>query len=192
MMAKRPPSFERGKSDLPAGIRIECWMAGALIGNVKRLARLADNTPDAQDRACLVVSAFLNAGAALEAILHECTYKTNFPLYAGVDPALKKSQKGFRRKGIEEKYELLRQYPDEPDDPPSRLASDFPDVVRVLDARHALTHNEPDSKRSRFVGEVNNVEGAYWAHRTVLTFAKNLWGGSLPEEIRDDAEGSAG
>jgi hypothetical protein len=141
-------------------------MAGALIGNIKRLARLAEYTPKAQDRECLVLSAFLNAGAALEATLHEYAYKTNFPLYSGVDPSLKKSHKGFRWKGIEDKYELLRQYPNEPGDPPTLLASDFPDVVKVLNARHALTHNEQDSKRSRFVGEVNNIEGAHWAHRT--------------------------
>jgi hypothetical protein len=191
-MTKRPSAFEHGKPDLPDGIKIECWMAGALIGNIKRLARLAENTLDAQDRACLVLSAFLTAGAALEAILHKYAYKTNLPLYGGVDPCLKKRQKDFRRKGIEEKYELLRQYPQEPGDPPTLLASDFPDVVKVLDARHALTHNEPDSKRSRFVGEVNNVEGAYWAHRAVLAFAKALWGGSLPQEIQNDVEGSTG
>jgi hypothetical protein len=66
-MAKRPSAFEQGKPDLPDGIKIECWMAGALIGNIKRLARPAENTPDAQDRGCLVLSAFLIAGAALEA-----------------------------------------------------------------------------------------------------------------------------
>jgi hypothetical protein len=164
-MTKRLSPFEQGKPDLPAGIKIECWMAGTLMRNIKRLARLAENTQDTQDRACLVLSAFLNAGAALEAVLHEFAYETNFLLYEGIDSSLKQSQRGFRRKGgVERKYELLRKYPQEPGDPPTLLASDFPDVVKVINARHALTHNEPDSKRSRFVGEVHNIEGAYWAH----------------------------
>jgi hypothetical protein len=192
MMAKHPSAFEQGKPSLPADIRIECWMAGALIGNIKRLAGLAENTPDALDQGCLVLSAFFNAGAALEAILHEYAYKTNFLLYEGVDPSLKKSQENFRRKGIKEKYELLRQFPSEPGNPPTLLASDFPDVVMVLDARHALAHNEPDSTRSHFVGEINNVKGAYWAFLTVLDFAKSLWGDSLPQEYGDDAGVSAG
>ena len=37
-------------------------MAGALIGNIKRLARLAEIAQEGQDRGCLVLSAFLNAG----------------------------------------------------------------------------------------------------------------------------------
>lgn len=191
-MAKSRSAFEQGRPELPPGIRIECLMAGTLIGNIKRLARLAENTPDDQDQKCLVLSAFLNAGAALEAILHEYAYKNNPPLYAGADPSLTKHQKGFHRKGIEMKYELLRQYPRDPGNPPTLLASEFPDVVKVLEARHALTHNEPVSKRSRFVGEVINLEGAHWAHRTVRAFAEALWGGSLPQELQDDAEGRTG
>lgn len=190
-MAKRASAFKEGKPNLPDGIKIECWMAGSLIGNIKRLARLAERTEDIRDQGCLLLSAFLNAGAALEATLHEYAYKTNRPLYEGDDPALKKSQRNFRHKGVEEKYELLKKYPDEPGNPPTLLSSDFPDVVKILDARHALTHNEPDSKRSRFVGEVNTVEGATWAYRTVLEFATALWGGSLPEEIRCDVAGDA-
>jgi hypothetical protein len=191
-MANRPSAFEQDKPNLPCGIKIEVLMAGTLIGNIKRLARLAENKHEDPDRACLVVSAFLNAGAALEAILHEYAYKTNFLLFEGVDPSLKKSQKGFRFSGVEMKFELLRTFPHKPDNPPTLLGSDFPDVAKVLDARHSLTHNEPQRKRSRFVGEVLNVEGAHWAHRVVLGFAKALWGGSLPEDIRNDADGGAG
>jgi hypothetical protein len=77
-MAKRASTIGKGKPE--ASIRV--FASGGLIGNIRRLSRMAcAESLDEFDRTCLIVSAFLNAGAAIEATLMDYAARTNMPGY---------------------------------------------------------------------------------------------------------------
>jgi hypothetical protein len=168
-MATPQSSFEKSRPDLPPGM-IKVFMSGCLIGNIKRLSRMAAaDGLDEFDRTCLIISAFLTAAAAIEATIMD---------YASMKSASYYNDK-FGKLCIWKKYEALR--------PGSKLQDDFPEVAKIWDARSALMHHEPDRKRSRYVGEILNVTEAAKAHHTLLAFEEDIFGGTFPENMRESA-----
>jgi hypothetical protein len=166
-MAKRESTIGKGKPE--ASIRV--FASGGLIGNIKRLSRMAcAERLDEFDRTCLIVSAFLNAGAAIEATLMDYAARTNMPGY----------NREFGSKSVWAKYEAIK--------PGGTLEADFPEVVRLWDGRNALSHHEPDDKRSRWIGADLKIEAVENAHTTMLAFLTEIWGGDVPQDLLEAAD----
>ena len=147
---------------------IAVFTAGGMIANINRLARMAAKAADESDRQCLVDSAFLNAGAALEAALMEYGYWSNAPAYR---------EGRFANHSVFKKYRKLR--------PGRSLEADFPELVKIYSIRNGLMHHEAEAEPSRQSGADRTIENADRAYDEMLAFIKALFGNRLPPELRD-------
>ncbi len=141
---------------------IEAYASGALLMDVRTLARLRKQSRNETEIACLARAAILVGGAAMEALLLEATYIKNRKLY---------KQKRFRRDGVPAKFRDLMG---------KELSDISPDADELWAWRNALGHTEPDSIRTRFVGTRENADGAEWVSQTLDKFAVIVWGKDMP------------
>lgn len=142
---------------------IQAFQSGGLVAHTRRLASLAAKSADEIEEVCLATAAILMGAAAFEALLSEATYLKN--------PMLYKKKTGFRLKGVPEKFKMLMG---------GELGGMCPDGDELWAHRVALSHAEPDHRRTRFVGTRINADGARWAAETTERLAVMIWGADMP------------
>ena len=147
-------------------VRIDAYQSGALVSDTRRLAELTRTCSDQFQLACIARAVIVVAAAALEALLSEAAYLTKRTLY---------DDKKFRKAGVPEKFKKFM-----------KRSSD--DAERLWEYRNALTHAEPDNRRTRFVGEIINEVGALWVASTVEQLAVEVWQDQMPPWFREMTE----
>lgn len=150
--------------------RIDVYMSGALVQNIRRLASMAGSAPDPQDVTCLCISAVLMAAAALEALLTDLAHV--------MKPAVYNDRQFRRSSGVPEKYRRLFG---------GDLSKDHPAVARVWEDRNAVGHSEAEEERSRRVGARLNPASALGVANSIEDFARTVWGSAMPDWFRADA-----
>ena len=114
------------------------------------------------------MNALLMAYAALEALVLETALSTQRALYADEE---------FRRAGILKQYRRFL-------DSSGRGEEAVRDVVGEINAhRVALTHSEPDNKRSAALGQVVSATDAARFAAAVRETAEWLWQGRRPKPV---------
>jgi hypothetical protein len=142
---------------------IEAYASGALLMDLRTLARLCRQSRNQDEIASLARATILVGGAAMEALLLEAAYIKNPQLY---------KQDEFRYGGVTEKFKELMG---------KELSSISPDADELWKWRKALGHSEPESERTRFVGTRINADGAEWASQTLDKLAVIIWGKDMPD-----------
>ena len=142
---------------------IEAYVSGALVMDVRTLARLCKQSRDQDEIASLARAVILVGGAAIEALLLEAAYIKDSQLY---------KQDKFRFEGVPEKFKDLMG---------KNLSNISPDADELWKWRKALGHTEPDSERTRFVGTRINADGAEWVNQTIEKLAVIIWGKDMPD-----------
>ena len=142
------------------------YQSAGLVVNTRKLAELTAESTNPADIGSLATATILTAAAALEATLSEFLWITNPAAFT----------KEFRRAGIAGKYQHITQ---------RSLAIDFPATAELVGHRIAISHSEPNNRRSRQFGSRINADGAHWAAETVETFAEAIWGNSMPQWFRN-------
>ncbi len=127
------------------------------------MSRLAGKSTAQDEVVCLATAAILMGAAAIEALLSEAAYI--------VKPELYKEENDFRRLGVPRKFKMLTG---------KELKDACPDGDELWGWRLALSHAEPNHKRTRFVGARINAEGARWAAETTERLAVMIWGAHMP------------
>ena len=143
-------------------VSIEAFQSGMLVLFTRKLAELTKNFENKPECECLVTATILMGAAAIESLLLDVAYVTNPTKYKDSD---------YRNKGVRKKYEELTG---------NNLDNRFPNVSELWGHRVALSHSEPDLRRTRLIGQRINPEGAVWVADTVDEFAVSLWGDQMP------------
>jgi hypothetical protein len=131
-------------------------------------ARAAGLERDLNAQTVNAMNTLLMAYAALEALVLETALSTQPALYADAK---------FRRAGILQQYrEVL--------DASGRNGEAVRDIVGEVSAhRVALTHSEPDNKRSAALGEVISATDAARFAAALREVAEWLWQGQRPKPV---------
>jgi len=143
-------------------IKIEAYQSAGLVLHTRRLSNLVAQSADVEEVTCLATAAILMAVAAIEALLSEAAYLKKPELYA---------TNAFQYGGVPVKFEKLMG---------EKLKVMCPDADELWGHRLALSHAEPDHRRTRFVGQRINAAGACWAAKTVEKLAVKIWGAEMP------------
>lgn len=131
-------------------------------------ARAAGLDKDFNAQTVNAMNTLLTAYAALEALVLETAISTQPALYANAK---------FRRAGILDQYRDLL-------DVSRRTGEAVRDVVGEISAhRVALTHSEPDNKRSAALGEVISATDAARFAAALREVAEWLWQGQRPKPV---------
>ena len=153
----------REEFKLDESIKIDAFQSAGHVLHTRQLAKLTKCFADFSDVTFLASSVIVMAAAALEALLVEAAYIIKPEIYA---------DKNFRYAGVPKKFEIFMG---------KTLEEVSPDATELWRHRLALTHAEPDARRTRFVGERINPDGALWAADTVEKLAITIWGDSMPD-----------
>lgn len=145
---------------------VSVYQSAALVLYTKKLAAFVATATDQQDACCFATATLLTAAAACEAILSEFVYITNLPAFTPE----------FLKAGVAKKYESCKN---------RKLDKEHPAVSELIRHRHAISHSEPNHRRSQLFGTRVNVDGARWAAQTVEDFARAIWGSSMPKWFLD-------
>jgi hypothetical protein len=140
---------------------VSVYQSAGLVICTRTLAALAAGASKQGDVTSLATAALLTAVAASDAILSEFMYTTDLPGYT----------RKFLKAGVADKYKCISN---------KKLADDHPAVFELVRHRLAIAHSEPNNRRSRLYGNRISVDGAHWAAQTVETFARAVWGSSMP------------
>jgi hypothetical protein len=134
-------------------ISISAFQSAGLVAYTRTLAEIAKIQTTEKETVALATATLLMAAAALEALVTEAAYEHKKELYELQD---------FRDAGAPSKFERLKKY-------------SSPEAIELWKLRKAVAHAEPDNKRTRFVGEKLNVEGAEWAAATIEKISREVW-----------------
>ena len=119
---------DQGRGDDQISIRV--FQNEGLLEHTRRVVELACRAKSERDRVALATAAVLMAGAAVEALIMETAYIHHPILY---------QDKKFRHAGVPHKFDML-------------MKGTSADCALIWSARTAVSHSEPDHRRSREVG----------------------------------------
>lgn len=138
-------------------LKIDVFQSAGLIDHIRYLAKLAEGE-DKNGRASLATAAILVGSAAMEALLSEAAYLIKPQIY----------DNKFKYAGVPQKFERLTK---------ERLDGQ---AAKLWEYRCALTHSEPDNKRSTMVGEKIKAGDVNWVLKTVVELAYEAFGDKMP------------
>lgn len=147
-------------------LSIDRYLSAGLTKHTRILAGLTKHASTDEETAALAEAVVLMAGAALEAMLDESAYMSDRVLYDNWE--------GFRKKSPPAKFEKLR-------------GSRSEEVRQIWNARIALSHAEPDNKRTGKVGRVLNPDEAVKIAGLLQTLANEIWGDHMPDWFSKNA-----